>query len=72
MNFLINYDPDLRLYGIEDEYGALLYEAQFNYAEAGRLLRCVNRDSDLTWEECADYVEGRTDVMPVNRQWSQP
>ena len=49
--------------GISADDG-LLYEPSFTLPEARRLLKCLRVDDSLTWEQCADYVEGRTEVLP--------
>ena len=44
--------------------GAIVYESMFTAVQAFRIVKCLNQNDALTWEDIADYVEGRTDVMP--------
>lgn len=56
-------DPGTGLYAVVTDDGALIYEAGFTYREAQRQVACENH-GDFTWDECRDYVEGRTSVKP--------
>jgi hypothetical protein len=64
--YLLDRCKDTHLYGIIERGGAVLYEATFTRPEARRLLTCVLANPALTWEACADYVEGRTTVPPFS------
>jgi hypothetical protein len=64
MTYQITNEPGTTLYGIAAD-GGLLYEPDFTETEARRLLECLQVDDELTWQQCADYVEGRTEIKPL-------
>ena len=63
MKHTYNKDTDTGLYSISDGPG-LVCEALFTFAEARRIVACLNADDSLTWDQIRDYVEGRTKVKP--------
>jgi hypothetical protein len=66
-NYFIDHCPETGLYGIAAGGQGLLYEAGFKLDEAQRLLQCIQADDELTWEDCAPYVEGKTDQLPTTK-----
>lgn len=63
------------LYGVEaieaNGRGGIVYESMFSAVEASRIVRFLNHDDRLTWEEIEDYVNGITDVLPVHTEVTQ-
>ena len=63
MKHIYEKDTDTGLYSISDGPG-LVYDAQFTFAEARRIVACLNNDDSLTWDQIRDYVKGKTKVKP--------
>lgn len=71
-----------RVFGAGDQCGVeavmsngrdagVLYDEMFSENEAARIVRCLNHDDRLRWDEIEDYVSGLTDVLPTHTEATQ-